>query len=184
MKKQTSMIVCLLLAVAMLLASCAPSVSNGNETTEHIGGNDPSVRLNITGKEAAELLLTRDRLDDSVVGSGLTFLGRSSSGTASLAANLGAPVVSLAGTDVLKSLMTPLSESVVIDEGGGRFVIDGNTWEWSDLQEQSTEISLYESYVTNIEHRARSFAELIREIKPASTSPTSGSIWGVARCSS
>ncbi len=153
MKRTIAVILCFVL-LALPLTSCGLFE---NDITDDFAED---ITLNVTGKEAAELLLTRDRLNENAIGGAMNFAKMEALGAA-----IPSRTVALAATDGTRSQMRPLAASVEIDGVGGRFVIDGNTWEWSEFPAYSDDISFYESYVKSIEGSAESFAKLIHTIK-------------------
>lgn len=191
MKKIIAILISILLIGSLMLASCAPTISEmkpGQIEGEFQGGgekgtdgetdegsidgegdseaeNNAEISLNMTGKEAAELLLSHIRLDENKISGGLNFMSATDSEMAItdvpqysfLLANVGSrDVVYLTEeeTDVLKEWL---------DNDG--FDMDGSMWMWSDFKGYSNDISFYQSYITSITSQAQSFAQMIRMIK-------------------
>lgn len=148
MKRIVSLFICLVMLV-LPLCSCTS-----------FAADDRRLPANITGKEAAELLLTRERLREEAVGDALNFTTKSEALGAAIS-----PHVTLLSADGTQGRTLPLAASVEIDTEGGRFLMNGNTWEWSKFAAYSEQIAFYESYVKNIESNAKNFADLIHTIK-------------------
>lgn len=155
MKKFLMLAIALTLTLSMILTSCGMITGNGENSGTDNGTNNDEISLNgISGKTAAELLLTQVRLDEKAVGGkmGLTDAIYSKGS------------VKAPSFDLLSSF-TPLSSSVVFDEDGGKVTVDGNTWEWSNFSEYADLLSFYTSYIKSIEIEAEETAKLISKVK-------------------
>ena len=183
MKKFLALTLSLIIVLSTMLASCAqPDLNKGEFTTTDRGAagdgssdvitdangdttdgdTDNEIKLNgIDGKTAAELLLTQLRLDENALGADL-FSDKTDN---KLENRIDYPKLDYLASSGEKYDFQYLGSETIYDAESGQFVIDGNKWEWSDLQDYSDDISFYLSYINNIKNNAKQFSDLIKTIK-------------------
>ena len=190
MKKTFVILLVMILAGSMLLTSCC-NISEilGDElsgTTSDIessvgeesgpqggnqGGNDEDnqssgngITLNMSGKEAAELLLSRVRLDENKIGASISFVP---SGESTMKIS-DAPYISLlSATNKYEVVYLSESDEDMLEDflANDGFDMEGDTWIWRDLKDYSNDLSFYQSYLTSITGVAKSYANTIQMIK-------------------
>ena len=168
MKKKFALLLAVFLLGSTVLASCAPGVGS-SEYPSDSPSEDPSdspISLNMTGKEAAELLLSQTRLNEEKLNSGIGFMSHTGE---ALSAKIQPSYNYLATADKAATVV-PLSTQKLSSEleqwlKNDGFDMDGSMWMWHDLPAYSNDASLYESYVRSITGQAAAYAELIHMIK-------------------
>ena len=122
--------------------------------------------LNMTGKEAAELLLAHVRLDENRMKDQFNF-GSDLSENNTLMNNV--PIydmlVSSKNYNEYVKLDSQTEDALTEWLENDGFDIEGTIWKWTDFKDYSNDISFYSSYIVSIESSAESFARLISTIK-------------------
>ena len=194
MKKTFVILLVMILAGSMILTSCRniPEIlgnelsgtTSGSESSEgdesgsqggnqsgNQGGNQSGnqssgngLTLNMSGKEAAEILLSRVRLDEKKIGASISFVP---SGESTMKIS-DAPYISfLSASDKYETVYLTESDEDMLKDflANDGFDMEGDTWIWHDLKDYSNDLSFYQSYLTNITGVAKSYANTIQMIK-------------------
>ena len=160
MKKKFVAALAVLLFGSMVLVSCGSVIGSGLT-----GVSDGPITLNMTGKEAAELLLSQTRLDEAKLNGGIGFMPHTGD---ALSAKMQPSFDFLTTADTSATIQSLSLQNLSslqewLDNDG--FEMDGSMWMWNDLPAYSNDASFYESYVRSITTQAAVYAELIHMIK-------------------
>ena len=172
MKKFLSvLLVCTALTTA--LASCTtrtdphsknPAVTDSRET-QGIG----ALPEGMSGTEAARLLLAEERLnakllrnEGNIFEDGVAVMNNLAK---TAMENLNIPRVGRKSPSVTPLASTQSLSTELKGTGGGKVVIDGDTYTWSDFVENNNSYDYFENLTGNIVHNAEMGADLIDNVK-------------------
>ena len=174
MKKILSvLLVCSALTTA--LASCTtrtdphskiPAVTDSRETQGEAIGALPE---GMSGTEAARLLLAEERLnakllrnEGNIFEDGVAVMNNLAK---TAMENLNIPRVGRKAPSVTPLASTQNLSTELKGTGGGKVVIDGDTYTWSDFVENNNSYDYFENLTGNIVHNAEMGADLIDNVK-------------------